>query len=97
MFADVAQKHLALLTARQRAIVLDAIEGQLVDEPELTTRNRKPMDRDRRFYVAPWELRVGDLRVYYAVEHEPRPTVIVTAVGQKVRERVRIGGKDVEP
>ena len=41
--------------------------------------------------VAPWELRIGSLRVYYDVEEEPEHTVYVRAVGIKQRERVRIG------
>jgi hypothetical protein len=31
-------------------------------EPTLVTRNRKPMDPDKRAFIAPWELRVGNLR-----------------------------------
>lgn len=46
--------------------------------------------------IAPWELRVGDLRVYYDVEHSPEATVEVFAVGVKERNRVRIGGEVVE-
>ena len=46
--------------------------------------------------VAPWELRIGNLRVYYEVEEEPAPKVIVWAVGIKERERVRIGPDIVE-
>lgn len=60
------------------------------------TVNRKPMDPDRRLYVAPWELRVGEMRVYYAVREAVRQ-VLVVAVGVKVRERLRIAGEDVEP
>ena len=46
--------------------------------------------------LAPWELRVGDLRVYYDVEHRPRPTVYVRAVGVKQRNRVCIGKEVIE-
>lgn len=97
LFADETDDHLAALTAGQRAVVFEAIARQLLHEPTLTTRNRKPMDPDRRAFIAPWELRVGNLRVYYAVEDEPVPRVVIVAVGIKVRERLRIGGKDVEP
>ena len=51
------------------------------------------MDPDKRAVIAPWELRIGNLRVYYAVAEESS-TVVILAVGVKVRERVRIGGKD---
>jgi mRNA-degrading endonuclease RelE of RelBE toxin-antitoxin system len=97
VFYEEAEDHIAGLTARERSLIVDAIERQLLHEPRSITRNRKPMDPDRRFYVAPWELRVGDLRVYYGVEDEPKPTVLIVAIGKKVRDRVRIGGKDVEP
>jgi hypothetical protein len=97
LFADETDGHLAALTAGQRAALFDAIGPQLLHEPTLVTRNRKPMDPDKRAFIAPWELRVGNLRVYYAVEDEPSPRVVIVAVGIKVRERLRIGGKDVEP
>ncbi len=41
--------------------------------------------------VAPWELRIGSLRVYYDVE-EDAGVVSVRAVGIKERNRVSIGG-----
>jgi hypothetical protein len=72
VFADEIDEHLAALTARQKASVFDAIERQLPHEPTRQTRNRRPMDPDKRAYVAPWELRVGELRVYYAVEERVR-------------------------
>jgi hypothetical protein len=55
------------------------------------------MDPDRRMLIAAWELRVGDLRVYYAVEEKPELVVVVVAVGIKVQERIGIGGKDIKP
>jgi hypothetical protein len=41
--------------------------------------------------IAPWELRIGSLRVYYDVEEKPELKVAVRAVGVKQRNRVRIG------
>jgi mRNA-degrading endonuclease RelE of RelBE toxin-antitoxin system len=64
-FAESAEKHFAQLTARQQAIVLDAVKVQLRYEPLRETRNRKPL---RPNPLAPWELRVGSLRVFYEVE-----------------------------
>jgi len=52
--------------------------------------------RDEPGFVAPWELRVGDLRVYYDVEIGPPPAVVIVAVGLKVRHRIRIGGEEYE-
>ena len=46
--------------------------------------------------MAPWELRVGRLRVYFDVEQEPRHVVRILAVGIKDGNRVWIGGQEVE-
>ena len=43
--------------------------------------------------VAPWELRIADLRVYYETKDEPEPTVTVLAIGIKEKEQIRIGGE----
>ena len=96
-FSDAAGEHLASLTARDRATLLDRIGRQLTHQPTVETRNRKRMDSDRRMLIAAWELRVGDLRVYYAVEEKPEPVVVIVAVGIKVRERITIGGKGLKP
>lgn len=93
--SDEAGKHMGRLTARQRSTLLDSVERQLRHQPTTPSRNRKPMDPDKRSLIAPWELRVGNLRVYYAVEEESS-TVVIVAVGTKVREGVRIDGKDFE-
>ena len=77
-----------VLTARQKAIVLDGVDDQLMYQPTVETKNRKPM---RPNPVAPWELRIGNLRVYYDVEEDPEPLVYIRAVGVKEGNRVRIG------
>ncbi|GFP31905.1 mRNA interferase RelE/StbE [Candidatus Hakubella thermalkaliphila] len=92
-YSPEAEEHLRTLPARQQAIVLDAVDKQLLHEPTVETRNRKPM---RPNPLAPWELRIGNLRVYYEVEGETDPTVSVRAVGVKERNRVRIGGEVIE-
>jgi mRNA-degrading endonuclease RelE of RelBE toxin-antitoxin system len=69
--------------------VLDSVDQQLTHEPNVETRNRKLM---RANPVAPWELRVGDIRVYYDVGED---VVVVVAIGVKRRNQVYIGGKAV--
>ena len=73
--------------------VFDTVEEQLAHQPDVETRNRKPM---RPNPLAPWELRVGDLRVYYDIEEDPEPVVTVLAVGVKDRNRVYIGKEEIE-
>lgn len=92
-YARIAEEHLRILNARQRAIVFDAVDEQLAQEPDVETRNRKPM---RPNPIAPWELRIGEIRVYYDVEHEPWNVVIILAIGIKRRNRTRIGGEEFE-
>ena len=92
-YSPDAEDHLRALTARQQAIVLDTVVRQLAEQPVVETRNRKPM---RPNPLAPWELRIGDLRVYYDVQEEPTPMVLIRAVGVKERDRVRIGRQVIE-
>ncbi len=91
-FADSVKEHLQALTAGQRATVLDAIERQLTHEPLVETRNRKPL---RPNPIAPWELRIGTLRVFYDVSKGPPSTVRVLAVGVKERDVLRSGGQEI--
>lgn len=92
-YAAATVRHLSKLTARQRSTVLDVIELQLTHQPTVPTRNRKRL-RDNT--VAPWELRIGDIRVYFDVEEAPEAVVTIRAVGVKTRERVLIGGEEVD-
>lgn len=89
-YSPDSESHLRALAARDRVIVLDAVVEQLAHEPTVETRNRKPM---RPNPLAPWELRVGDLRVYYDVSEEPEPVVHIRAVGIKEHNELRIGGE----
>ena len=100
-FAESVREHLEALAANERAEVLHAIEEQLTHEPLSETRNRK---RLRPNPVAPWELRIGDMRAFYEVqeadpekagESEVAGTVYVLAVGKKEGNVLRIGGRRV--
>jgi mRNA-degrading endonuclease RelE of RelBE toxin-antitoxin system len=92
-YSPETEDHLRALTAAQRSVVLSAVEKQLALQPTAETRNRKPM---RTNPLATWELRIRNLRVYYAVDELPEPVVSIRAVGIKTRNRVRIGGQEVE-
>lgn len=93
-FAESVKKQFKTLTARQRVIILDAIERQLIDEPLKETRNRKVL---RPNPLAPWELRVGDLRVFYEPDIvETAKKIRVLALGRKEGNKLYIGEKVVE-
>ena len=74
-------------------MILGMVDRQLAHQPTVETRNRKLM---RPNPVAPWELRIGNLRVYYDVEEESESVVFIRAVGVKTRNRVRIGGVTIQ-
>jgi mRNA-degrading endonuclease RelE of RelBE toxin-antitoxin system len=92
-YSPDAEGHLRALTARQRSIVFDTVDEQLGEQPAVETRNRKPM---RPNPIAPWELRIGSLRVYYDIADEPDKLVTVLAIGVKEGTRLRIAGEEVE-
>lgn len=91
-FAQSVERHLRVLTARERTTVLDAIGRQLFHEPLKETRHRKPL---RPNPVAPWELRVGQLRVFYEVAGAESGVVRILAVGRKRRNVLVVGDKEI--
>ncbi len=91
-FAASVRQHLEALTTRERSTTLTAIERQLVHEPLLETRNRKPL---RPNPIAPWELRVGKLRIFYEVAPGEPAVVRILAVGKKERNILRIAGQEI--
>ncbi len=91
-FSEDSTRQLSLLSARDRRIVLDAIEEQLAHQPATPTRNRKKL---RQASLADWELRVGKYRVFYRVE-ETKVTVVIVAIGVKDSSRLLIEGKEVK-
>jgi mRNA-degrading endonuclease RelE of RelBE toxin-antitoxin system len=92
-FAESVKEQLRELTARQRTAVFEGIEGQLAHQPLVETRNRKPL---RPNPIAPWELRIGQIRVFYEVATDEPDVVRVLAVGRKKGNVLKIAGKEVE-
>jgi len=89
-FSEDAERHLKDLPARDRRLILDAIEEQLSHQPTVPTRNRKPL---RPNPLATWELRVQEFRVLYNVDQEI-VTVFVVAVAIKEGDKFIIGGEE---
>lgn len=92
-YSPDAEQHIRGLTARQRTTVLDKVDEQLSREPTVESRKRRML---RSNPVAPWELRIGNIRVYYDTEEEPEPIVFIRAVGLKERNLVRIGREVIQ-
>ena len=91
-YSPPSRDHLSALSARQKVTVLDQVDVQLLHEPTIATRNRKPLLPNP---LAPFELRIGALRVYYEVDEERR-VVEIRAVGVKVRDSVFVGGEEIK-
>lgn len=91
-FSASAGEHFAQLTARERSSVVDAVRRQLLNEPLRETRNRKPL---RPNPLAPWELRVGALRVFYEVAGEETDVVNILAIGVKRGNRLFVAGEEI--
>ena len=94
--AEVKQ-HLRAIETKYHSLIQSEVEAQLIVQPDVETRNRKPLKRPIAF-GAEWELRLGPdnrFRVFYQVNAESRK-VRVLAVGVKERNRLLIGGEEVE-
>jgi mRNA-degrading endonuclease RelE of RelBE toxin-antitoxin system len=91
-FSPHARNHLKQFRKRDRRIIVDTIITQLTDEPDNSTQHRKKLDENP---VAPWELRVGDFRVFYDINHDDQRVVIV-AVGKKTHNRLKIAGEEIQ-
>ncbi len=78
--------NLQQLRATDRALLLDTIKEQLSHEPQKETRNRKPLVGLKVPWEQEgpgWELRVGELRVFYDVQQREDDTVVIRAIRRK--------------
>ncbi|HPM83737.1 MAG TPA: hypothetical protein PLF81_23690 [Candidatus Anammoximicrobium sp.] len=89
-FTESALGDIAWFRARHRQVVFDGIQQQLAEEPTVETRDRKKLRPNR---TAEWEVRIEGFRVFYDADAN-KETVEVKVVGQKVRNRVFVRGKE---
>lgn len=95
-YSHVVYDHLTAIDAKYDSLIRKKIEEQLTYEPDVETRNRKPV-RPPAAFNAEWELRFGPnnrFRVYYQIDRQDRKVLIV-AIGTKDRNRLSIGGEEV--
>ena len=93
IYSPEAVDHLQALPKATLRMVIDEVDEQLTHEPRLPTRKRKLL---RPNPIAPWELRLGDVRVFYDVQEEPEPQVKIAAVGIKQHNELWIGKERIE-
>jgi len=96
IYASQVKTHLQAIERKYHLLIRRTIETQLQFEPNVETRNRKPLKRPIEA-GADWELRFGPdnrFRVFYSVEQENRQ-VFILAIGIKRDNRLIIGREEV--
>jgi len=95
-FAPIVHEHMDAIDPKYDSLIRKKIEEQLCHEPDVQTRNRKPV-RPPAAFQAEWELRFGPnnrFRVFYQIDQENRRVRIV-AIGEKDRSHLFVGGEEV--
>ncbi len=92
VYSPEALDHLRALPQNSQVLVVEQVDEQLTHQPMLPTRKRKLL---RPNPLAPWELRLGDIRVFYEVREGPEREVVVKAVGIKRHHELWIGEEKI--
>jgi len=88
-FTPTAREDLRYFKKYEQNIIIEAVETQLAYEPTVETTNRFQRNPP---YLADWELRVGDFRVFYDVEEIVR-VVRIERIGEKPNNQLYFRGK----
>ena len=90
-FSPRARANLKRLRKPDQQMILDTISQQLPHQPDHSTRHRKRLEENP---LAPWELRVGNWRVFYDVD-AGKKLVAVLAIGYRVHNVLKIGDEEI--
>lgn len=91
------KEHLRAIERKYHALIRETIDEQLRFEPDRATRNRKRLESPAPF-EAGWEFRCGPhnrFRIFNDIDLEDREVAIL-AIGIKERNRLIIGGEEVD-
>lgn len=97
IYAPAVKEHLRMIEGKYYSLIKRTIERQLRFEPDVETKNRKPLKHPATFETA-WEIRFGPdnrFRAFYEVDQESHK-VFILAVGQKKGNRLFIAGEEFE-
>ena len=89
-FTPNAFEHLRDYKKSEQRIIVSAIKKQLINEPLIKTKNRKPL---RATPISRWELRIEKFRVFYSVD-SLNNVVEINAIGYKEHNKLFVGGKE---
>lgn len=91
------KQHLKAIDRKYYSLIRNTLETQLWFEPDIETRNRKPLKRSVTF-EADWELRFGPgnrFRAFYEVNRE-QGKVYILAIGVKRGNRLIVGKEEIQ-
>ncbi len=97
VYAPITKLHLKRFERKYYSLIRSTIEKELQFEPDVETKNRKPLKRPVTF-EAEWELRFGPdnkFRVFYDINMESHE-VYILAMGLKEGNRLFIGAEEVK-
>ena len=97
IYAPLMKSHLKAIDRKYYSLIRDTIINNLENEPDMETKNRKPLKRQVAF-EAEWELRFGPenrFRVFYDIDMETHE-VHILAMGEKEGNRLLVGGKEIK-
>lgn len=98
IYPPIIKLHLKAIEPKFYALIREELEEQLQHQPDLETRNRKPLKRPI-VIGSKWEIRFGQgnrFRAFYRIDYDNQQ-VIVLAIGEKKGNRLFIGGEEVVP
>ncbi len=97
IYAPSVKQHLQSVELKYHSLIRKNIEAQLQSEPDVKTKNRKPLEHPGIF-DSQWEIRFGPancFRVFYKVDKKINE-VYILAIGVKQGNRLYIGGKEIK-
>jgi mRNA-degrading endonuclease RelE of RelBE toxin-antitoxin system len=97
IYPPIIKEHLRSSEPKYYSLIRESLQTQLQFGPDWETRNQKPLKRPLVF-GAKWEIRFGPenrFRVIYRIEYDAQQ-VIILAIGEKIGNRLFIGGEEVE-
>ena len=97
VYAPITRSHLGAIDRKFYSLIRTTIENYLQVDPDVETRNRKPLRRQVVF-EAEWELRFAPdnrFRIFYDINMEFQE-VNILAIGEKAGNRLFTGGKEIK-
>jgi hypothetical protein len=97
LYARAVTQHMECISSKYDGLIREKIGEQLRFEPNVETKNRKPLRQPAPF-GAEWEIRFGPanrVRVLYDID-EKQHAVQIAAIGEKVGNRLIVGGEEID-